>query len=281
MGIRPPFYASGGQKPPPTFAASRKRRDLIIANPRRVFPKREGRSPPSLVAQGWGIFKGEGRSKLPSPLNGVLWILSFAKERKYPAGGIPRRGAELPCLSGKKVTRRRQKRKKKPSDGAEPRPYNRLPILHFVLDLSFRGREAPVGIRPPFYASGGQKPPPTFAASRKRRDLIIANPRRVFPKREGRSPPSLVAQGWGIFKGEGRSKLPSPLNGVLWILSFAKERKYPTGGIPRRGAELPCLSGKKVTRRRQKRKKKKEKKAARRRPSCPLSIYYSSVSISP
>ena len=51
-------------------------------NPRRVFPKREGRSPPSLVAQGWGIFKGEGRSKLPSPLNGVLWILSFAKERK-------------------------------------------------------------------------------------------------------------------------------------------------------------------------------------------------------
>ena len=95
----------------------------MIANPRRVFPKREGRSPPSLVAQGWGIFKGEGRSKLPSPLNGVLWILSFAKERKYPAGGIPRRGAELPCLSGKKVTRRRQKRKKKPSGGAEPRPY--------------------------------------------------------------------------------------------------------------------------------------------------------------
>ena len=56
-------------------------------NPRRVFPKREGRSPPSLVAQGRGIFKGEGRPKLPSPLNGVLWILSFAKERKYPAGG--------------------------------------------------------------------------------------------------------------------------------------------------------------------------------------------------
>ena len=40
--------------------------------PRRVFPKREGRSPPSLVAQGWGIFKGEGRSKLPSPLNGAF-----------------------------------------------------------------------------------------------------------------------------------------------------------------------------------------------------------------
>ena len=95
-------------------------------NPRRVFPKREGRSPPSLVAQGWGIFKGEGRSKLPSPLNGVLWILSFAKERKYPAGGIPRRGAELPCLSGKKVTRRRQKEKMSRA-GQSPAPTHHLP----------------------------------------------------------------------------------------------------------------------------------------------------------
>ena len=67
-----PFHVNSGQRPPPTFAASRQRRDLIIANPRRVFPKREGRSPPSLVAQGWGIFKGEGRSKLPSPLNGAF-----------------------------------------------------------------------------------------------------------------------------------------------------------------------------------------------------------------
>ena len=31
VGIRPPFYASGGPWPPPTFAASRQRRDLIIA----------------------------------------------------------------------------------------------------------------------------------------------------------------------------------------------------------------------------------------------------------
>ena len=124
VGIRSPFHAN--QRPKAAtylcrFAA--KARFDNRPNPRRVFPKREGRSPPSLVAQGWGIFKGEGRSKLPSPLNGVLWILSFAKERKYPAGGIPRRGAELPCLSGKKATRRRQKRKKKPSGGAEPRPY--------------------------------------------------------------------------------------------------------------------------------------------------------------
>ena len=75
-------------------------------NPRRVFPKREGRSPPSLVAQGWGIFKGEGRSKLPSPLNGVLWILSFAKERKYPVGD-KKKGEK------KKASRRRQKRAQK------------------------------------------------------------------------------------------------------------------------------------------------------------------------
>ena len=143
------------------------------------------------------------------------------------------------------------------SGGAEPRPYNRLPHLRLILALSFRASDRCHWRGNPFPFSYQRRPwpPPTFAAKRQRRDLIIANPRRVFPKREGRSPPSLVAQGWGIFKGEGRSKLPSPLNGVLWILSFAKERKYPAGGIPRRGAELPCLSGKKITRRRQKRKK--------------------------
>ena len=67
-----PFHVNSGPWPPPTFAAAQQRRDLTIATPRRVFPKREGRSPPSLVAQGWGIFKGEGRSKLPSPLNGAF-----------------------------------------------------------------------------------------------------------------------------------------------------------------------------------------------------------------
>ena len=34
-------------------------------------------------------------------------------------------------------------------------PYARLPTLRFVLDLSFRGREAPVGIRSPFHINGG------------------------------------------------------------------------------------------------------------------------------
>ena len=51
------LFLNGGQRPPPTFAASRQRRDLIIANfPRRVFPKREGRSPPSLVVSRRGDF---------------------------------------------------------------------------------------------------------------------------------------------------------------------------------------------------------------------------------
>ena len=35
------------------------------------------------------------------------------------------------------------------------RPHNRLPTLHFVPDLSFRGREAPVGIRSPFHINDG------------------------------------------------------------------------------------------------------------------------------
>ena len=112
VGIRSPFHANRRPKAATylcRFAA--KARFDNRPNPRRVFPKREGRSPPSLVVSRLGDFQGGREIEIPSPLNGVLWILSFAKERKYPAGGIPRRGAELPCLSGKKVTRRRQQKK--------------------------------------------------------------------------------------------------------------------------------------------------------------------------
>ena len=106
--------------------------------------------------------------------------------------------------------------------------------------------------------------------------------RRVFPKREGRSPPSLVVQGWGIFKGEGRSKRPSPLNGAFgYFCRYCKSNPSETPRTRRRGT--PFF--------RQKRKhpvggKRKTppppdtKKAARRRPSYHSSIY-SSVSIRP
>ena len=113
---------TSGQRPPPTFAASRQRRDLIIALPRWVFPKREGRSPPSLVVSRKGDFQGGREIEIPSPLNGVLWILSFARERKYPAGGTKRKekkknvlgGAEpLPYARLKKAPRRRQNAKRK------------------------------------------------------------------------------------------------------------------------------------------------------------------------
>ena len=54
--------------------------------------------------------KRRNEIEIPLPLNGVLWILSFAKERKYPAGGKkekekesdPHRGAEHPFLAGNK-----------------------------------------------------------------------------------------------------------------------------------------------------------------------------------
>ena len=86
----------------------------------------------------------------------------------------------------------------------------------FAAALALKCRAVhPRGLWQDCFLNGGQRPPPTFAALRQRRDLIIAHTRRVFPKREGRSPPSLVVQGWGIFKGEGRSKLPSPLNGAF------------------------------------------------------------------
>ena len=129
-------------------------------NPRRVFPKREGRSPPSLVAQGWGIFKGEGRSKLPSPLNGVLWILSFAKERKYPAGGIPRRGAELPCLSGKKVTRRRHKGRKRQRAGQSPAPTLHLPKASTFLTATAPQIPRRGAVSPPAPPAAARSSPP-------------------------------------------------------------------------------------------------------------------------
>ena len=144
-----------------------------------------------------------------------VFSLSF-RGREAPVGiRSPRPQARnlqsLPCVKGG-VARRATEELLSPG-GAEPRPYTRLsrrvPTAacgHAALRIICGGKTFP---------TSGQRPPPTFAALRQRRDLIIANPRRVFPKREGRSPPSLVAQGWGIFKGEGRSKLPFPLNGAF------------------------------------------------------------------
>ena len=159
-GIRSPFHANRRPKAATylcRFAA--KARFDNRPNPRRVFPKREGRSPPSLVAQGWGIFKGEGRSKLPSPLNGVLWILSFAKERKYPAGGIPRRGAELPCLSGKKVTRRRQKEKMSRA-GQSPAPTLHLPKASTFLTATAPQIPRRGAVSPPAPPAAARSSPP-------------------------------------------------------------------------------------------------------------------------
>ena len=48
---RQELFSNSGPWPPPTFAASRQRRDLIIAQPRRVFPKREGTHKPKAVGK--------------------------------------------------------------------------------------------------------------------------------------------------------------------------------------------------------------------------------------
>ena len=141
----------------------------------------------------------------------------------------------LPCVKGG-VARRATEKLLSPG-GAEARPYTRLPIA-FAPSV-----RADVGIRPYeitggvcVIRTGGQSPRAPTTAYRQQKHFPNQrpkaatylcrfaakarfdnrpHPRRVFPKREGRSPPSLVAQGWGIFKGEGRSKLPSPLNGAF------------------------------------------------------------------
>ena len=118
--------------------------------------------------------------------------------------------------------------------GRAVRPTLRLPSVRPVFSLSFRGREAPVGIRFLFMSTSGQRPPPTFAASRQRRDLIIAHsPGWGF---QGGGPqPSL----FGRFKGKG-------------FLRKGGNRNPPF--LKWRSLDTFFLQGKKVSRRRQKKR---------------------------
>ena len=90
------------------------------------------------------------------------------------------------------------------------RPYIRLPSVRPVFSLSFRGREAPVGIRSPFHINGGQRPPPTFAAARQRRDLIIAQtPGGCFQRGRAAALPLWSLKDGGFSRGkEDRNFLP-------------------------------------------------------------------------
>ena len=86
--------STGGPWPPPTFAALRQRRDLIIAKPPGWgFPKGRGRNPsPFGRLKERGFLRGEG-NRNPSPLKWRSLDTFFRQE--------------------KKVSRRRQKRRKK------------------------------------------------------------------------------------------------------------------------------------------------------------------------
>ena len=62
------IFPTGGPWPPPTFAASRQRRDLIIAHPPGgCFQRGRAAALPLWSFQGEGIFKGRGKSKSLSP----------------------------------------------------------------------------------------------------------------------------------------------------------------------------------------------------------------------
>ena len=105
-----PFTPTGGPWPPPTFAASRQRRDLIIAQPPEGVSK-EGGPQPSL----FGRFKGKkflrkGGNRNPPFLKPFFGYF----------------------LSGKKVTRRRHKGRKSHRAGQSPAPTHvyRKPMRH-------------------------------------------------------------------------------------------------------------------------------------------------------
>ena len=108
---------TSGQRPPPTFAASRQRRDLIIATP-------QGR-----------VSKGEGSQPLP--------FGRFKGKRFLRKGGNRNPPFLKPFfgyfLSGKKVTRRRHKGGKSHRAGQSPAPTLRLPKAY---TLSIRADRA-------------------------------------------------------------------------------------------------------------------------------------------
>ena len=63
-----PFHVNSGQRPPPTFAASRQRRDLIIAQtPGGCFQRGRAAALSLWSFQGEKIFKERGKSKSPFP----------------------------------------------------------------------------------------------------------------------------------------------------------------------------------------------------------------------
>ena len=114
--------------------------------------------------------------------------------------------------------------------GAEPRPYTRLPIAFAPsvrADVGIRPYEITGGVcvirtggrlcpplQPPIdskntFQTSGQRPPPTFAALRQRRDLIIAHPPGgCFQRGRAAALPLWSFQGEKIFKKRGKSKSP-------------------------------------------------------------------------
>ena len=185
---------------------------------------------------------------------------SGAKRNKYPWGASPRmprqrRGIKPPLCKGRCQRFALTEGLSLPGE-AEPRPYTRLPIA-FAPSV-----RADVGIRPytrfpggKTFSTSGPWPPPTFAALRQRRDLIIATPRGEVSKGEGSQPLP-----FGRFKGKGTLRKGGNRNPP-----FLKWRSLVTF----------FRQGKKVTRRRQKGKGQKERKIlhGRTAPSAPTTAY--------
>ena len=101
------YFPTSGPWPPPTFAAARQRRDLIIAYPLPVGVSKEGGPQPSLFGRFKGIgFLRKGGNRNPPFLKWRSLVTFFRQ--------------------GKKVTRRRQKgkgqKKEKSCTGGQRRP---------------------------------------------------------------------------------------------------------------------------------------------------------------
>ena len=155
------------------------------------------------------------------------------------------------------------------------RPYNRLPTLHFVLDLSFRGREAPVGIRPLFISTAALAATYLCRSAAKARFDNRQPPKGV--SKEGGPQPSLFGRSrMGDFQGGRKIETSFPLEWRSLDTFFRQGKKVTRRRHPAPGRGTPLPFGKESN---PSETKKKEEALGRGRAPPLRSVYRQPVRI--
>ena len=152
------------------------------------------------------------------------------------------------------------------------RPYTRLPSVRPVFFSVIPRARSARGNPSPFHINGGQRPPPTFAAARQRRDLIIANPPEGVSKEGGPQPSLFGRSRMGDFQGGRKIETSFPLEWRSLDTFFRQGKKVSRRRHPAPGRGTPLPFGKESNPPEATKKKEKERES---RPQAALlpSIY--------